>query len=361
MEWLKESKISRNEFLDLIVKGRVKLMLTQPEFRYDMNFITDAFNANPNSVITRRAISALHQIDLVEMSNNYLLNEASILQELKPFCQILADIMKVDMKFYYDFILWPMKARRKSFEYLLLNGGFSLAAYGVNNVIEPWISKILGKDLSFEFTVNSSSIHLANALNATYFPFHTDEGYSDQYYANAMGDLLNFYKNANKNNIASFVEDRENIKSCVIPINPIDIIEGNDDITIAELEKEFSKNSIFPGSKNLIETLAPLSIEDRQTKINYYNNEVVKVINSKKIVPDAIDLGTNIIIDSIGVATGLSFLGSAYSMLKISGKGIDKAAKISEKMQNAFKEDPDKANIHYLSKINRVAKLKKNF
>lgn len=352
VEWLKVSKISKNEFLDLIKRGRVKLILTQPEFRYDINFIIDAFTANPNGVITRRAIAALHQIDIVEMSNNYLLNDATIFQELKPFCQIAAEIMKVDMKFYYDLMIWPIKARRKSFEYLLTKGGFSTAAYGVNNVIEPWISKAINKDLAFEFTVNSGSIHLSNALNATYFPFHTEEGYSDQYYANAMGDLLNFYKNANKTNIARFVEDRENFKSGVIPINPIDIIEVNDFITITELESELAKNKIFPGSKNLIESLAPLSIEKRKEKIKYYNNEVVKNLNPKKITPDTIDLGTNIIVDSIGAVTGLGFLGTAYSMLKNGAKGIDKITNLSEKLESAF--------IHYLTKINRVAKLKRN-
>lgn len=360
VEWLKVSKISKNEFLDLIKRGRVKLILTQPEFRYDINFMNDAFTANPNGVITRRAIAALHQIDIVEMSNNYLLNEAKIFQELRPFCQIVAEIMKVDMKFYYDLMVWPIKARRKSFEYLLTNGGFSTAAYGVNNVIEPWLSKAVNKDLAFEFTVNSGSIHLSNALNATYFPFHTKEGYSDQYYANAMGDLLNFYKNANKTNIARFVEDRENFKSGVRPINPIDIIEVNDFITITELESELAKNKIFPESKNLIESLALLSIEERQEKINYYNNEVVKNLNPKKITPDAIDLGTNIIVDSIGAVTGLGFLGTAYSMLKNGAKGIDKITNLSEKLESAFREDPDKSNIHYLTKINRVVKLKRN-
>jgi hypothetical protein len=175
-----------------------------------------------------------------------------------------------------------------------------------------------------------------------------------------MGDLLNFYKNANKTNIATFVDDRESFKSGIIPINPIDIIEVNDFITISELESELAKNKIFPGSKNLIESLAPLSIEDRQVKINYYNNEVVKNLNPKKITPNAIDLGTNIIVDSIGAATGLSFLGTAYSMLKNGAKGIDKITKLSEKLESAFNEDHDKSNIHYLTKINRVAKLKRN-
>lgn len=79
----------------------------------------------------------------------------------------------------------------------------------------------------------------------------------------------------------------------------------NDFITITELESELAKNKIFPESKNLIESLALLSIEERQEKIKYYNKEVVKNLNLKKITPDAIDLGTNIIVDSMDHRYGL--------------------------------------------------------
>lgn len=358
--WLKAANITKNEFLDLITRGRIKLVLTQPEFRYDLGFIIEAFAANPNGVITRRAISALHQIDLVEMSDNYILNDIKILKELKPFCQIAGEVMKVDPKFFYDLLVWPIKARRDAFEPLLISGASSTSVYGVNNIIEKRISESVNRDLSFEFTVNASSIHLANSLNATYFPFRSEDGYSDQYYANVMGDLLNFYKSATTQNIASFIESKDKFNSGVIPINPIDIIQVNDFITITELEATLSKGAFFPENKNLLETLAPMSVEERFAKIKYYNEEVVKNLNSNKITPTAIDLGTNIIVDSIGLATGLSFLGTAYSMMKLGGKGLNKVANISEKLEKAFNDNPDKANIHYLTKINRVAKLRGN-
>ena len=49
-----------------------------------------------------------------------------------------------------------------------------------------------------------------------------------------------------------------------------------------------------------------------------------------------------------------------YSMLKNGAKGIDKITNLSEKLESAFSEDPNKSNIHYFTKINRVAKLKRN-
>lgn len=113
--WLKESNIKKVEFLDLIACGRVKLVLTQPEFRYDHTFLPEAYAANPNGVILRRAISALHQIDLVEMSDNYILNDPNILRELMPFCEAAAKISNTKASYFYDMLVWPIKARRQSF------------------------------------------------------------------------------------------------------------------------------------------------------------------------------------------------------------------------------------------------------
>ena len=356
--WLKLSNIKKSEFLDLIAKGRVKLVLTQPEFRYDHTFLPEAYAANPSAVISRRAIAALHQIDLVEMSDNYILNDADILQELKPFCEMASKITGTEANYFYEWLVWPIKARRKSFDYLLSGGAFHTGAYGVNNTVEKRLSDAVKRDLSFDFIINAPAIHLANSLNATYFPFHSESGYSDQSFANVMGDQLNFYKSATSRNIAAFMENKEQIKSGVIPINPIDVIHVNDFITISELEATLSKGNFFPGNKNLIETLAPLTSEERTAKIRYYNDEVVQNLNSNKVSPVAIELGTNLLVDVAGVASGLPFLGVAYNLLKLGGKGLEKATNLSEKLEQAYYDNPDKSNIHYLTKINRVARLK---
>jgi len=360
VHWLAEASISKNEFLDLIAKGRIKLILTQPEFRYDMTFIVEAYSVNPNAVITRRALAVLQQIDLVEMSDNYLLNDPKILKELVPIFMHVAKNLNLDSKFLYETLLWPIKARRKSFEHLFIKGIFGTASFGVNNAIETKYSELAGHDLSFDFTVNSSTIHLASSLDATYFPFKSENGYSDQFYANAMGDLLNFYKNANITNLNSYLENKEQAHKGVIQINPIDVIHINNYISIAELEREIAKNAAPFGGKFLMETLGVLSEEDRIQKIQYYNSEVIKNINRKEKSAFAIDLGTNLALDGAGMLTGFPFIGSALSVIKKSSKVIiDNIGPndFSNKLENAVK-NPDKSNIHYLTKINRVAKLK---
>lgn len=360
IHWLTEANISKNEFLDLIAKGRIKLILTQPEFRYDIPLILEAYSANPNAVVSHRALAVLQQIDLVEMSDNYLLNDPNLLKEFVPILMNVAKNLNLDSKFMYETLLWPIKARRKSFEHLFMKGIFGTASFGVNNAIETKYSEIVGRDLSFEFTVNSSSIHLASSLDATYFPFRSENGYTDQFYANAMGDLLNFYKNANIQNLNSYLENKEQAYKGVIQINPIDVIHINNYISITELEREISKNATSFGGKFLMETLGALSEKDRIQKIQYYNSEVVKNINKKEKSAFAIDLGTNLALDGAGILTGFSFVGSALSVIKKSSAVIiDQIGTndFSNKLENAIK-NPDKTNIHYLTKINRVAKLK---
>ena len=101
------------------------------------------------------------------MSDNYILNDINILKELKNFCSITKDVTKINPEVLYDMLVWPIRARRESFERLNDSGLFGMSSFGVNTAIEKRISNVVDKDLSFEFTMNSPSIHLANSLNAT--------------------------------------------------------------------------------------------------------------------------------------------------------------------------------------------------
>lgn len=362
-KWLKENKISREDFLYLVHKNRIKIILTQPETRYDKNFINAVYEANPKAVITRRAVSCLQQIDIVGLSDNYLLNEVSIVKELKHLCNIVNNKTNLKSTQLYDILVWPIRARRNSFENLTNSGLFGTSSFGVNLAIENEISRQLNKDLSFEFTINSPNIHLASSLNAVYFPYVTKEGYSDYIYSNIMGELLSFYKNSTINNIKSYIDNKNEINSGILPISLIDLIETNEFISIIELEKILSKDYIYPKSKRLIESLSELSLEEREKKIQFYNHEVDNIFNKRNKNKNVIDLATNILVDGAGAISGIPVLGSLYSLTKISGNELSKVfpkiKTILSKIEEAFHGDTDKSNIHYLSKISSVARLKK--
>lgn len=360
--WLLKNKITKNEFLELVKRNRIKVLLTQPEYRYDSGFIQEVYEVNPNAVATRRALATLQQIDIIEMSNQYILNDLTVIKELKKFSEIIGDVTKIKSKSIYDFLIWPIRSRRNSFEKLNHSGLFSTASFGVNTVIEKQISEIIKKDLTFEFTTSASSIHLANSLNATYFPFKAQDGYSDSFYANMMGEMLNFYKSANSNSIKSFIDNKKQITSGIMPISPIDIIEINDYISITELEAVLSKDTVNPHSKRLMESLSELSNEDRIKKIDHYNVEVNKKINKQNKSKGSIDLAQNILMDVAGAISGFSAIGSIFSLAKLGSQkfstSIPAVKNITEKIEEAMHSDTDQANIHFLTKINRVAKLK---
>jgi len=361
-QWLKESKIDKREFLDLVNKKRIKVILTQPTSRYDTTFIRDIYNVSSDAVITRRALACLQQIDLVEKSHNYIFKDINAINDIKNFTEAIEKKLGYNSKQLFNTIVWPMKALRNSFEVLNRSGLISASIYGVNKIFQKNTSEYPKVDLDFEYTVNSPAIHLAHSLNATYFPFRAKDGYSDEYYASTMGKMLNFYKYATPSAINSFVELDENIQSGVQIIDLIDMIEINDFISISELENVLSKDFIFPKSKNLIESLANLNEEERKEKIAFYNKEVSRISRKKGKSNVAIDLTSNVLLDAIGGATGLIGLGTAFSLSKSGLKALsrDKAIKkVSENISKSLNPHIDDQNIHYLNKISSVVKLKR--
>ena len=142
--------------------------------------INELFRTNPAAVISRRAISALSAIDLAELNKNYIFNDPELEPYIYPLIKDISDIFGINHDIVSNYLLWPRKALRSSLDTLNQAGPRGIARYGVNNTImSSW--QLDRKDVyEFEFTVNSDSIHLAHALDATYFPFYTEEGkYTD--------------------------------------------------------------------------------------------------------------------------------------------------------------------------------------
>ena len=334
-------------------------MLTQPERRYDLKFLFEVYEASPSSVISRKALATLQQIDIVEISDGYFFNDVDTIRELQNFCLMVAKNSD-QAKSIYDMLVWPIKARRNSFDQLNRSELFMTSTFGVNTALENHFKLNSKRDISFDLTVNSSAIHLASALNATYFPFYAEDGYTDKPYAEVMGRLLNFYKLFSPANIRSLLKSNELLASGVQPIAPIEIMEFNKYVSITELEEVLNKHSVFPESKRLIDTLAGLPEDERKKKIDFYNSVVQKKVNRRKS-ENLIDIGKNLGADIFGIVTQYALLGTTLAGLKIArkyAKNLSLMRAITRKIEEAIYRNPDAANVHYLTKINRVAKLK---
>ncbi len=359
-QFLEEQKISRDDILHLISRGRVRIINLQPESRLDYGFLNEAFQVDSASVISRRAISALSAIDLVEINKNYIFNNSELEPYIHPLIMDISESLDVHHDIISNYLLWPRKALRSSLETLDQAGPMGIARYGVNNTIMSSWHLDRKEVYEFEFTVNSDRIHLAHALDATYFPFYTDEGkYTDHPYASIMGSLLNFYKKSTLQTLHTIFEiPKANIEENRT-LSLISTFDINDYIPISDFEADLSSCIVRRGMNSLFSELNSLNNLDRSVRIQQYNAELDVFSRRKKIITHALDLCE----DSVGLF--LPFLGTGKKLLL---GGINTARKNFRTIQTIYEFIEDKSmqkdirknNVSLLSKVNRVARLKRS-
>ncbi len=356
----KDQKINKKEFLNLIEKGRIKILNTQSEIRLDQSLLKGIQEANPNALTSRRMISLAYIAELVEINKNYIFNNPELLSSIVPISKVLESAFNLPEGTVTNFILWPIRALRKSYESLQFSGTKGICQFGVNNILDTFFSNKLGKDLSFEFTVNAESIHLASALDATYFPFKKDSrGYSDGPFANVMGNLLNFYKNATEDKLSYFIA-QENIKSLNKPLlSPLDVFEVNEYISLTELDDHFFSKKRREIMRTLFHNLSKKSAQHREEEIVAYNKRVNDLIKEKV----ASNFGKLILTETAGLK--IPFLSVIASMLGVlAKKGADKFDPIKNikiAFDNKKLDDQNNSPIHMLSIVDRVVRLKQDY
>ncbi len=364
--FLSEQKIKKEEILFLVEKGRIKILNMQPESRLDYGFLREAYQTNPSSVVSRRAISALCAIDLVEMNQAYIFNDPEFSRLIYPLLLEFAKRINKPLKIAANLLLWPKHALRSSFDTLNNSGPMAIPRYGINN---PIIENITFPDaekkpgIEFEFVVNSDQIHLAHALDATYFPFFVDNTkYTDHPFALMMGNMLNFYKTANYQNLQETMAlstSKEKGNPSIQLVNTFDI---NEYLSIEEFEKEISSSVIRKGINSLFSELSELDDQNRTIRISEYNKEVDKLLSKKNVAKHILDLGE----DAVGLIMPIPFLSTGGKLLKAGAeKVLDKSPtlqRVSEYIEDKTNSgDNFKRKISLLTKINRVARLKRKY
>ena len=360
-KFLEDQKISREEILSLVRRGRLKILNIQPESRLDYGFINEAFQENPSSVVSRRALSALCAIDLVEMNQSYVLSDPELDSYIYPLIQEISSLTGRDVYTTSNFLLWPKQALRKSLDSLNQSGPMGIARYGVNNPIMDSLPVENKEKFEFEFTVHSDQIHLSHALNATYFPFYINgEKYSDHPYALIMGNMLNFFKNSNYHNVSKLFNSDPIVPTRNLSLSLISAFDINDYIPILEFEEEISSTVVRKGMNSLFSELNLLDNEERCQRISEYNTEVEKALKNKNVSKHALDLGE----DALGLF--LPFLGTTKKLTAgITKKSMRKYStlqKVSEFIEDkSYAKCSEDRNISILSQVNRVARLKRKF
>lgn len=360
-EFLEDQKISRDEIVHLASKGRLKILNLQPETRMDYGFLNEIYSEKQDAVVSRRALSALCAIDLVDINRSYILSDPEIGRLAYPLLKEFASIMNKDVNAVSHILLWPKQALRMSFDSLNETGPMGIARYGVN---KPIIENLPHQDsnaIEFEFTVNSDRIHLAYALDATYFPFFTkDNVYTDHPYSLMMGNLLNFYKSASINYLGQALGLRDISSEKNPSLDLISLFEINDYVSISEFEEQISSSLIRAETNSLFSELSSLEVNERNERIHQYNSELERVIRKRKLGRHALDLSE----DAAGLVVPLLGTGK-----KIASAGVSKLSKQFPAIHQAAEyikykvasTDSNKRKLSVLAQINRVARLKRDY
>lgn len=359
--FLHDQKISKAEILHLVERGRLIILNMQPESRLDYGFLNEAFQTNSTAVVSRRALSALCAIDLVAMNKSYLFSNPELSKLLFPLMQEIATITGKDINTVSNFLLWPKQALRASLDTLNEAGPMGISRYGVNKPIIEGLPSKNKEEIEFEFIVNSDQIHLAHALDATYFPFFiSGQQYSDHPYALIMGNMLNFFKTTNLENLGNifdseYIQHRKNLS-----IDLISSFDVNDYIPIHDFEDEISSSVIRSGMNSLFSELSLLEIDERNKRISIYNTEVEKALSKKNVTKHLLDLGEDglgMVIPLLGSVKKLSTLGTKKAMQKFPA-----FQSLSEFIEDKTgSKDQEQRNVSILTQINRVARLKRSY
>ena len=360
-EFLKKQNISMDDIIELARRGRLVLFLTNSESRYNKDLVMGVYKANPNAIFSKRAINALLASYFTQLADNYIFNS------LDDY-RLLMDIRKnsvIRNKKLENFIsiwTWPVKAKIESFRLLNFSSPLVLSSIGINNIALEYY-KEFNNDVpnsnayEFEFAVNYSNVQIATALEATYFPFFSEnKTYSDAGIANILGSFLNIYKHSadaplkTLNMIGNSDLSRQ---------NAIKLLCAKELLSILKFDEFSYKYNTKSKLSNLLLRLESLDLNERNKIITEYNELVLNITNqgTKKSEDWAgyfLSLAGFIpYIGSVPAITG--FLKSIYADFAISDQ--KRFSKLIDKASDKFYSKDAKDEIYLFDKVDRVAKI----
>ena len=362
-EFLRKQKMTIKELIELIEMGKVVLLLSNDEARYDKKLIEEIYKNSPNSIVGRRGINALLASYLSETSKKYEILHPNIYDIASKIFMIGAKENDVRIQAMAKFIAWPKLALIKSFSAFNHLSPMSISGFGINELFNENVFSVMrDRNLDFEFSVNSLNTHIATALQSTYFPFQqiNENGavYSDCEISNILGDMLNLYS-YDPDALKSIKDIHTQGKDDYISL--FDCRENISVLKVAEIADNYKTHV---GFRDILVRLGNLNDEEKSKTIREYNDILFDLVG---------DIKSGGFVKFIMGGTGFLPLSTAFSHLLTSAgllkdlidetgekKKHDEYKKIEKQMKEygISVEHQKVKDIYLLDKISRVATLK---
>lgn len=367
--FLEYQNITKNELIELVERGKVIILLPNTESRYDKKLIMEAYNHGNNSVISKRGINALIACYLAEVEKSYWSDYPEYRKMIFNIYPYLKNLKDEKAEQLAKFIAWPFTAKLQSFKILNQCGPMAISNFGINTVIEELVHSMeKTNELSFEFVVNSSNIHIATALQATYFPFN-EEGngrkYSDSGVSTILANLLNSYYYSSPNEIeqikrVSEISKREN--------NYINLLHCDNTVKITKFADKAEQYNTTTKLASILAKLERMDEKERKEKINNYNTllcDIAEIPDKERFKCLKYFLGAAgfipILPTQISIGIALADFGVTVLDKALAKKKAVEKRQIAYKLNKATKEKPEQElvdDVYILDKIARIAKLR---
>ena len=197
-KFLAAQHLTRQDLEIMVEQGKLVAFLPNNENRYDSQLLQRFYDIQASAVVSKRGINALLATYYTELEHTYSgfwQGNAQLLKELHLACAFSDDPR---LRSVGDYLVWPLRAKAESMERFQVSSPMGAASLGIQELIHPIFPEEQWQGtIEFEFLVNGDSPQIAEALQATYFPFQVADGgkpYSDAGVATLMELILHGYR-----------------------------------------------------------------------------------------------------------------------------------------------------------------------
>lgn len=364
-KFLQSQNISKNDLVEMVEQNKLVVFLPNTESRYDSDILNELYNHNSNSVISKRGINALIAMYFCELEKKYL---SSFGDSVDILFQIYKDL-KIDRNStanaLAEWLVWPVKAKLQSYELFNSYGPMKLPTIGANRLVDFMNEQSKGStNMQFELTVNSGNIHIATALQATYFPFANKNKdasvYSDKGVAAILGNILNLYNYCKKNEQQQ-IDIYANIMASYE--SAIRLLQIDNTVKIGKFLSKSIQYNTPDMLKQILVNLGNMGELERRSRIADYNNVIAELGEEKEA---KLEKTINYVLSGAGFIPIIGTPVSIVSLVKDLIGEINKIQKIKKKseIKNAIKKETKRLHdkefldeVYLLDRLSRIAKI----
>ena len=360
--FLASQHLTREDLLDMVELGRLRIVSTQPEERLDVSFLEAIAERSPSAIFGRRTTAALLMSDVAQTAAISHLNNPRLKQLVRPMAKVVANGLGCSTEGLVEALFWPLQARRSALQSTLDLGSKAGPALSLGRAIAAQIKAVQGVDLELELSLFSETVHLGHALNATVYP-RLDQSEGEVNLMSMIGGDLNFHRGFNTAIAATWAanERRRADGVTVMPALPIFDFEH---VPIAEFLEDTRLGSTRRSGRALMSRLSDFSGEQRENEVRRLVDELRRLERNKSrrlLSFDTVDTGISL------AAIMASFTYPPIAGLLGLGKPIVEHLRINPTIDR-FVDDfltgaqplaRQNRDLDFLSRIKRVAQFKR--